>query len=268
LITEEGEKAQEFAALLAQHHDQAGAPAAEELAALSPITESITAREVRRGQAFLRSLGMGDVAARLGFWEGTGGDFHEIQIDEACRGLVGGSDHSAGGGEGGSFGSTGVQDLVGEAEFLPRPDVTAGTIDPRWLLSGALPRRAEGLELVRVPRSLGLHPANYAVGGNSGRRYSALDSSEWADWEALRDDGLVGEVVLEVATANSLVSRETTFLSAEDVAVVDAARPAEMLGSVPVPDPEDLDYEVNHSLPSAVGEDPDPAWYDSRQANP
>ncbi|KAK4041946.1 hypothetical protein C8A01DRAFT_34057 [Parachaetomium inaequale] len=252
LITEEAEKAQGFAALLAQHHDGAGAPAAEELAALSPITEGIAAREVRRGQAFLRSLGMGDVAAGLGFWEGTGGDFHEVQIDEVCRDLVGGSDHSAGG-EGGSCGSTGVQNLAGEAEFLPRPDLPAGTIDPQQLVSGARPVRAEGLELVRVPRSLGLHPANYAVGGNSGRRYSALDESEWPAWEALHDDGLVAEDALAIYTAHSLVSRETTFLSAEELAVVDAARPAEMLGSAPVPDPDDLDYEVNHLLPPANG---------------
>ncbi|KAH6855743.1 hypothetical protein B0I37DRAFT_424384 [Chaetomium sp. MPI-CAGE-AT-0009] len=207
LVAEERKKKAQWAALLAQHPHSAETPSAEELAPLCPINEGITAGEVRRGRAFLKFLGMGGAAARLGFWEGTAGDFHEVQIDEGCRHLL-----------------------------LLRLDPPANTVNPLRLRPGAPLVRAKELELVRVPWSAGLHPMNYTIGGKSGRRYSTLDKSDWPDWEALHDAGVIPRSSLAVLTAHSLVPSEVTFLTEEEMEAINAADPVGMLGSATAPD--------------------------------
>ncbi|KAH6632682.1 hypothetical protein F5144DRAFT_593390 [Chaetomium tenue] len=241
LITEERKKQRKWARLLAQHPHSAEVPSAEELAPLCPINEGITAGEVRRGRAFLKFLGLGGVAARLGFWEGTGADFHEVQIDGGCRHLVDDFSFLAGG-EGEDSSARRLLDLK-EGELLLRLDPPADTINPLRLRPGAPLVRAKKLGLARVPRSGGLHPMNYTVGGKSGRRYSTLDKSDWPAWEALYDAGVIPGTSLAVFTAHSLVPSEVTFLTEEELEALNAAHPTGgMLGSSPVADVS-LDYD-------------------------
>ncbi|KAL2158915.1 hypothetical protein VTH06DRAFT_2945, partial [Thermothelomyces fergusii] len=259
LIAEENKKKKKFAQLLLQHGDNAGIPPAEELAPLCPITEGITADEVRHGRVFLRFLGLDGVAAGLGFWQGTGADFHEVQVDDGCWGLVDGFDFPDGssGGGGGDHGNGNgerrclhrLRNLRG-AELLLRLDPPARTLNPQRLKSGsAPPARAARSVPVRVPPSEGLHPANYTVVGKSGRRYSTLDKSDWPAWEALCDAGVVPEAALVVMTANSLVPDEVAFLSAEDLETIGAAQPADVFGSIPADDSHVFGWEEIRPLP-------------------
>ncbi|EAQ87270.1 predicted protein [Chaetomium globosum CBS 148.51] len=241
LITEERKKQRKWGKLLAQHPHSAEVPSAEELAPLCPINEGITAGEVRRGRAFLKFLGLRGVAARLGFWEGTGADFHEVQIDGGCRHLVDDFSFLAGG-EGEDSSARRLLDLK-EGELLLRLDPPADTINPLRLRPGAPLVRAKKLGLARVPRSGGLHPMNYTVGGKSGRRYSTLDKSDWPAWEALYDAGIIPGTSLAVFTAHSLVPSEATFLTEEELEALNAAHPTGgMLGSSPVAD-ANIDYD-------------------------
>ncbi|KAL2168196.1 hypothetical protein VTG60DRAFT_255 [Thermothelomyces hinnuleus] len=267
LISEEGRKKKKFAELLLQHGDDAGIPSAEELAALCPITEGITAEEVRRGRAFLRFLGLDGVAAGLGFWEGTGADFHDVQVDEGCWGLVDGFDLPDGG-DGERRHLRRLRNLKG-AELLLRLDPPAKTLNPQRLKSGggAPHARAARLGPIRVPPSEGLHPVNYTVAGKSGRRYSTLDKSDWPAWEALRDAGMVPEAGLVVMTANSLVPDEVAFPSSEDLETISAAQPADMFGSLPADDCHVFGWEEIHPLP-LEDEAPLPVWYNSEEISP
>ncbi|AEO60632.1 hypothetical protein MYCTH_2112679 [Thermothelomyces thermophilus ATCC 42464] len=247
LISEESRKKKKFAELLLQHGDDAGIPSAEELAALCPVTEGITAEEVRCGRAFLRFLGLDGVAAGLGFWEGTGADFHDVQVDEGCWALVDGFDLPDGG-DGERRSLRRLRNLKG-AELLLRLDPPTKTLNPQRLKSGSggPSARAARSGPIRVPPSEGLHPLNYTVAGKSGRRYSTLDKSDWPAWEALRDTGMVPEAGLVVMTANSLVPDEVAFLSSEDLETISVAQPAEMFGSLPADD--------SHVF---AGQEPDP----------
>ncbi|KAL2176842.1 uncharacterized protein P884DRAFT_201832 [Thermothelomyces heterothallicus CBS 202.75] len=249
LISDESRKKKKFAELLLQHGDGAGIPSAEELAALCPVTEGITAEEVRGGRAFLRFLGLDGVAAGLGFWEGTGADFHDLQVDEGCWALVDSFDLPDGGdGDGERRSLRRLRNLKG-AELLLRLDPPAKTLNPQRLKSGGggPSARAARSGPIRVPPSGGLHPVNYTVAGKSGRRYSTLDKSDWPAWEALRDAGMVPEAGLVVMTANSLVPDEVAFLSSEDLETISAAQPADMFGSLPADD--------SHVF---AGQEPDP----------
>jgi hypothetical protein len=67
LIGEERGKKKKYADALMQRLDSPEIPSSEELLALSPVTDGITAREVRRGRAFLKSFGINSLAASLGF---------------------------------------------------------------------------------------------------------------------------------------------------------------------------------------------------------
>jgi hypothetical protein len=268
LVAEERKKHRKWGRLLAQHPHTHSAelPSAEELAPLCPINEGITAGEVHRGRAFLKFLGLRGVAARLGFWEGSGADFHEVQIDEVCRHLVDDFSFLAGD-EGEGSGARGLLDLK-EGELLLRLDPPANTINPLRLRPGAPLVRAKKLGLARVPRSGGLHPMNYTVGGKSGRRYSTLDKSDWPAWEALHDAGVIRGTSLAVFTAHSLVPSEVTFLTAEELEALNAENPTgEMLGSAPAAADLGLDNEANHPLPFAEAA-PDQVWYDAGRVDP
>ncbi|KAK3293996.1 uncharacterized protein B0H64DRAFT_374839 [Chaetomium fimeti] len=261
LIAEERKKKTEWAELLTQHPHSAESPPAEELAPLCPVNEGITAGDVRRGRAFLKFLGMGGVAARLGFWEGTGADFHEVQIDDGCRDLVDDFHFLAGSeGEGGS--AKRLLNLKG-GELLLRLDPPANTVNPLRLRPGAPLVRAKKLGLARVPLSDGLHPMNYTIGGKTGRRYSTLDKSDWPDWEALHDAGVIPEGSLAVFTAHSLVPAEITLLTEEELEVINAIHPIGMLGSASAAE-LGLDYEASDP-PFAVLTTA-PAWYDAGRA--
>ncbi|KAL2148507.1 hypothetical protein VTH82DRAFT_2061 [Thermothelomyces myriococcoides] len=247
LISEENRKKRKFTELLLKHGNSARIPPTEELAALCPITEGISADEVRHGRAFLKFLGLDGVAVGLGFWEGTRADFHDVHVDEGCWGLIDGFGFpDSDGKECHSLHK--LRNLKG-AELLLRLDPPAKTLNPQRLKSGsAPPARATRLEPVRVPPAGGLHPVNYTVAGKSGRWYSALDKSDWPAWEALHDAGIVPEVGLIVMTANSLVPDEVAFLSPEDLETLSAAQSADMFGSLPADDSHIMGWEEAHPL--------------------
>jgi hypothetical protein len=67
LIGEERGKMKKYADALMQQLDTPEIPSSEELLALTPVTDGITAREVRRSRTFLQSLGINSLAASLGF---------------------------------------------------------------------------------------------------------------------------------------------------------------------------------------------------------
>jgi hypothetical protein len=221
LIDEEREKNRRFGEVIAS--DRGGVvPSDNRLADLAPATGTITGGEVRRGKAFLRFLGHGGVAARLGFWEGSGGDFHAVDPDEGCEDFLADFDRwGAGGSEGG-----GAKELllsVSGSELLVRLDPPANTLNPHRLEGGAPPARAGELGGLPKPLSVGLHPANYCIEGRSGKRYSVLDKSDWAGWEALRDASLIPGRTLTVLTANSVVPDPVLFLDREQLAALGAA---------------------------------------------
>lgn len=59
---------------------------------LTPVTNIITAADVRLGRAYLKDLGFENIAANLGAWEGMGGEFHDIPLnhlaEDGLRGLL------------------------------------------------------------------------------------------------------------------------------------------------------------------------------------
>ncbi|KAK4157318.1 hypothetical protein C8A00DRAFT_29744 [Chaetomidium leptoderma] len=218
LIGEERRKKKAHDAALLEHRGAADIPPSDQLAALSPVNEATTGSDVRRGRAYLKSVGLTSVASELGFWEGTGGDYHDVPVDAGCRDLV--ADYtSSGGALESSPAKRGLLAMPGgQLGLLLNPP--AGTLNPRRLATGAPPVRAEklGSPRVPVPLSKGLHPNNYVVKGRSGRRYSTLDKSDWPRWEALRDSGIITETDLVVFTANSVVPEWFTLLGPEELA--------------------------------------------------
>ncbi|KAK4142419.1 uncharacterized protein C8A04DRAFT_30048, partial [Dichotomopilus funicola] len=209
---------------------------------------------------------------------------------------------------------SGRRDVAGN-ELLVRLDPPARTLNPLRLRSGAPPRSLPSLPVplrvprpvarergdgeddddeeddeeeeedqetrVRVPPSLGLHPANYTVKGRTGRRYSALDKSDWPEWEALHDAGVLPEASLAVLTEGSAVPDAAMSLGREEVEA--AAERADLFGSAsarPVFAEEDkdgdlgfgfglgLDYGEEFSRQHQVGEraDPYPNAPDEEQA--
>ncbi|KAK4245231.1 hypothetical protein C7999DRAFT_16539 [Corynascus novoguineensis] len=239
LIVEERKKKEKFAALLRQQQGSIEIPLAEELANLCPITEGITAEEVRRGRSFLKFLGVGRVAANLGFWEGTGANFHEVQIDEGCRALVDGFDLSAPGCEGEASSIHRLRSLKG-AELLLRLDPPARTLNPQRLRSGASPNRTVRSRPNRMPPSAKFQSMKCTVGG---RRYSDPDRSDWPVWKALWDAGVIPQTDLVVFTANSLVADEVMSLSSEEFDTINSTQPTESFGSKPA---DVHDYSVGH----------------------
>lgn len=220
LIHEEREKDGRFREVIAR--DQGGvAPSDNRLTDLTPVTGTITGGEVRRGKAFLRFLGHNGVAARLGFWEGSGGDFHAVAVDAGCEDFLAGLDRWGGGDSPRSGAEEDLLSVWGR-ELLVRLDPPAHTLNPHRLEAGAPPVRAEKLEGLLKPLSKGLHPANYCVEGNSGKRYSVLDKSDWPGLEALRDASVIPRRTLTVLTANSVVPDSVLFLDREQLAAAAA----------------------------------------------
>ncbi|KAK3307534.1 uncharacterized protein B0T15DRAFT_493008 [Chaetomium strumarium] len=219
------------------------------IAALAPVTDPLTAAEVRRGRSYLRLLGINHVAANLGLWEGTAGTWHRIDIDEGCLDLLGVD--NLGGVDLVSGSSSDVMSNMSDAELLVRLDPPARTLNPQRLRSGAPPsERGRACDLQRVPKSGSLHPANYVHSAKSGRSYSILDKSDWPQWEALHDAGIIPQTVLTVATMQSQVPNEVWYLSGEEAEAMDVDRPEELLGSLPAPDQGFID--------AVVGPEPSP----------
>ncbi|KAL2144002.1 hypothetical protein VTI28DRAFT_9754 [Corynascus sepedonium] len=265
LICEERKKKEKFAALLRQQKGSIEIPLAEELANLCPITEGITAEEVRRGRSFLKFLGVGRVAANLGFWEGTGAKFHDVQIDEGCRALLDGFDLSAPGCEGEGRSLRRLRSLKG-AELLLRLDPPARTLNPQRLRSGASPNRAVRSRPNRMPPSAKFQPVNCAVGVKRGRQYSDPDKSDWPVWKALWNAGVVPQADLVVFTANSLVADEVMSLSSEDFDAINSTQLTESFGSKPA----DIDDVFNwETCPLPFRNEAFlPVWYDNEEISP
>jgi hypothetical protein len=260
LIDEEREKNRRFGEVIAS--DRGGVvPSDNRLADLAPATGTITGGEVRRGKAFLRFLGHGGVAARLGFWEGSGGDFHAVDPDEGCEDFL--ADFDRWGGSGSEGG--GAKELllsVSGSELLVRLDPPANTLNPHRLEGGAPPARAGELGGLPKPLSVGLHPANYCIEGRSGKRYSVLDKSDWAGWEALRDASLIPDRTLTVLTANSVVPDPVLFLDRGQLAALDAAAaeaPPHAAEQAPAPAPADQAPAVADQAPAPAEHAPAPA---------
>ncbi len=133
LIEDERAKHRRFDEDLREHNEF---PPDEELVLPCPITDGITGREVGLGRALLRAIpGTEAVAASLGFWQGYGGDFHNITVDERCL------DFAA------PVRSAAEEELL--AQFSPPPN----TVDPRRLDHAASPSRAENRDKREMPPS-------------------------------------------------------------------------------------------------------------------
>ncbi|KAK4237101.1 hypothetical protein C8A03DRAFT_16303, partial [Achaetomium macrosporum] len=261
LVQKERRKMEEFDEKLDQLLDFADPSVRDTVAGLTPITDPITAAEVRSGRSYLRLLGIDRVADNLGFWEGTAGTWHPIDIEEGSRDLVGVPDLDDG--VGNMDGSNQLQDMT-DAELLVRLDPPANTLNPQRLRSGAPPHtRDRTCGPLRMPTPGSLHPANFVYKAKSGRRYSALDKSDWPEWEALHDAGIILSAALTVATIRSEVPDEVDFFSQEDVESMDDQLPEDFLGSDPAPLQQYLEA-LGPSLPA----DHQPAPVDNGEPNP
>lgn len=264
LIQEEWEKEAKYAAAIRRNLGGAKVPSADLLRGLAPITEGTTAGEVGRGRAFLKSKDLDGVAASLGYWEGTAADFHNIPIDGGCQEFVAvlGQERAEAEAEAEALRRRVLNTSGRELQLLLNPPPL--TVNPRRLARGVPPVRAERVGAVQVPPSGGLHPVNYVVAGSTGRAYSALDVSDWPDWEALRDAGGITGPAVAVFTAHSVVPEDLSFLDEEELAALLAQQPAGMLGSAPVP--HDVFEDMGEHLPPPNEELWGPVWSNTARA--
>jgi hypothetical protein len=287
LVRAEADKARRFGDLMRRYVGRAKIPPTDQLTVLAPVTDGLTAAEVGRGRAFLKAMGLDPVAAGLGWWQGTGGRFHPIVVDDGCAEFVAALRRAGDDVEGGASGARRRLLNLGRADLLVLLDPPPKTLNPRRLERGAPPVRAARLGPVQVPPSRGLHPVNYVVEGQTGRAYSVLDRSDWPEWEALHDASSIGQGELTALTAHSVVPEDLSFLGVEEVAALDAERPDGPVGSVPVPDdfdaaedpapipdgaqnldvPTPLPYVVEYvsqHIPAHSEEAWDPTWFTAR----
>jgi hypothetical protein len=265
LLSEERRKGRRYAEAIRRCLGSVGVPPVDELTDLTPVTGTISANEVSRGRAFLRSVGVDEVAASLGFWEGTGADFFDIPLDEGLKDFV--LDFTLSGR--GNLEATSAAKrrlLVATADdVLLRREAPPKTLNPGWFARGASPVRGDKLERAQVPRAKDLHPVNYVVEGNSGRRYSILDKSDWPDWEALHDAGSISEANLMVFTAHSVVPDDVSFLGMGEVDAFNAQPLAEMERSAAVDNY--LEY-LGDPVSPRVDDYHGPAWDFNEQVSP
>lgn len=264
LLSGERRKGRRYAKVIRRCLGVVGVPPVEELTDLTPVTDSISASEVGRGRAFLRSVGLDGVAASLGFWEGTGADFFDVPLDEGIRDYV--LDFTLSGrGELEATSAAKERLLVAKADdVLLRREASPKTLNPGWFARGAPPVHGEKLGRVQVPLPKDLHPVNYIVEAKSGREYSLLDKSDWPGWEALHDAGCIPETTLIVFTAHSVVP-DVSLMGMEEVEALNTQHPADMEGSAPV---DSFPEYVGDPLPPPPEEYNDPAWYSDAQAGP
>jgi hypothetical protein len=266
LIGQEREKKHRYDKKVAKHMDDADHSWIDKLsrkADLTPITATITAREIRRGKAFLKFMGLNDQAARLGFWQGTGGNWVDInpnhRAEDGYQDLMPELQLRAGDEGQRQLESEQrrtqrrpplplpAQAVMSNGELFVRMDPPPGTINPERL------KRRGGLEHypandvparpLPVPGRVqqhGLHPENYMVVVQSGRRFSVLDNSLWPEHEALRDLGYDADTAFLAVAARpralkavkySLGAVGTGYLQVVDAPassfLVEAARPVE-----------------------------------------
>ncbi|KAL2135755.1 hypothetical protein VTI74DRAFT_7125 [Chaetomium olivicolor] len=181
--------------------------------ALRPINDSITGADITRAKAFLRFLGHDEVASKLGWWQGSGGDYHEIPIDQDADEIVeagelagfielrgDGPDQAA---SGSSSNESQVLDISGE-EIMVRMDPPLGTLNPFRLRSGAGPSRAVSGQEKQVRAHKGLHPVNFVDKFTTGKEFAALGLS---GWHGVQKANLSVNVVLG-ETGNSQASNQ------------------------------------------------------------
>lgn len=207
---------------------------------LIPITEGISASEVCRGRSFLKSLCLTNVVGNLGRWQGTGGSFHEIPVEEPSQQPAPGITQGAVDGPKRSLPTiTGVplMDLL---------DPPANTLNPHRLKHGLPPTRAPGMNVpVVVPHLKGdLHPGNYLFHSDSGQYYCIWDETPWPEWLALYSAGIISREMLNVLTVGSAVPNNVPFMSEEELAAPQF-NTAASFGSAHVP-VDRLDYSTNY----------------------
>lgn len=266
LLSEERRKGRRYAEAIRRCQGVVAVPPANELAGLTPATNAISANDVARGRAFLRSVGLDWVAASLGFWQGTGADFFDIRIDQGLREFV--LDFTLSGrGRLEATSAAKRRMLVPKADdALLRKEAPPNTLNPGWFARGASPVRGNELDQVQVPQAKDLHPVNYLVEGQSGRSYSVLDKSDWPDWEALHDEVCISEASLVTFTANSVVPDDISFLGREEVEALNEQPPKEMQGSAIA---HNFTEYIEDPVPPAAPEDHfNPAWFSDEQVNP
>lgn len=197
---------------------------------LTPINETITAEEIRRGKEFLAFMGLDHLAAKLEDHQGTGGDFLSIPIN-----------HWAVDGWRGLFPHFNV--LCGEklqkmldaeraerrrrppamsrGEMFVRMDPPPGTANPR-----RVDYRLHVGPAVGQPQHLpmGLHPENFVV-TEGGRRYSILDRA-WPVRAGLEDADRAAGSNLLLSAAASEAPEFIQHLTIEDVAAMQSLVPS------------------------------------------
>ncbi|KAK3905565.1 hypothetical protein C8A05DRAFT_30630 [Staphylotrichum tortipilum] len=210
LIEEERVKHQRYGQVIREFDETLELPPDEEMGLLWPVTEGITGGEVGRGRAFLRAIGGAEpVAAALGFWQGTSGDFHNIAVDKACVDLAAPARDPR-------------EDLL--ARFAP----PANTVNPHGLECAASPSHAEDEEETEMPPPGDLHHARW-----SGAAFPVFTESDWLAWRGLTEENpavisaraLVPEALSVLAAQDFLAAGELGDANTEDAADPETAPP-------------------------------------------
>lgn len=206
---------------------------------LWPVNDPITSGDIDQGRAYLKYMGLSDLAAKLGYWEGTGGGLVDIDIDhwleDGWRDLplqfsVTYADEIEQVREAEQERARRQPPAMSSGELLVRMDPPPHTINPQRLKLGQPGSHPPSSG--QLPN--GLHPENYAVRVQSGKRFSVLDNSPWPERVALEDLGLEVDDDLKAATAQSEVPEVN---AAEDVPFSAGMAPSAAAGHVWLPLP-------------------------------
>ncbi|KAK4125556.1 hypothetical protein N657DRAFT_678656 [Parathielavia appendiculata] len=191
LIEAERKKKKTYDALM-QRRGAAEISSSDELLALAPVTEGITARE-----------------------EGTNGDIHDVEIDEGGMDFVNDFNVSSGGELESSRTRRQMLNMTGP-ELILRLDPPPNSVNPRRLKGGGPSARAENLESLQASLSNGLHQENYEVKDQTTGPSAILDTLRRPSWESLRPVSNIPLANLTVFTARSFEFNFGEFISESD----------------------------------------------------
>ncbi|GAB1316681.1 hypothetical protein MFIFM68171_06891 [Madurella fahalii] len=202
---------------------------------LAPVNDTITADEVKQAKGFLTFMGLSHLAARLEDYYGTGGDFLSIPInhlvEDGWRGLFPHFNVLCGEDiqqmlDAEKAESRRRPQVMSKGEMFVRMDPPPGTTNPRRVDHRLHVGSAAGQHCRSGNLPMGLHPENFVVRLENGKRYSIFDPSPWPQRAALEDAGRKVGRRLQALTANSEAPESISYLNIEDVTAMQSLSPA------------------------------------------